>query len=187
MDLTDADHFNFWINPDADQDYRLEINLQEDDNEDDAINPPDDDEFQYNCDVSPTGPCAESGGGWQLISIPLADFFDDNSFLTGGNGVLDPVPTAAGGNGQLVNIVIAVIGNSGSDANFRTDYWAFSDGSLAKPIIDDFEDGVAPGTPCPPDPGPLGFCTFQDDNSFVAKQQRTHHLPRSRISIRLTM
>ena len=66
----------------------------------------------------------------------------------------------------LVNIVVVVIGNSGSDATFRTDYWAFSDGSLSKPIIDDFEDGVAPGTSCVGIP--LGFCTFQDASSSVS-------------------
>ncbi len=172
-DLTGTDHFNFWINPDAGQDYTLEINLQDDDNGDDAANTGDDDEFQYNCVVSPTGPCAVSGGGWQQISIPLADFFDDNSFFTGGNGVLDAVPTSGGGNGQLINVVIAVIGNSGSDATFRTDYWAFSEGSLANPIliIDDFESGVAPGTPCVGIP--LGFCTFQDASSAVAISSTT--------------
>jgi len=164
-DLTGSDHFNFWINPDAGQDYTLEINLQDDDNGDDAINDPNDDEFQYNCVVSPSGPCAVSGGGWQLVSIPLAEFFDDNSFLTGGNGVLDPAPTSAGGNGQLINIVIAVIGNSGSDVNFRTDYWVFSEGSLLKTIIDDFESGLPTGTDT--DGNVIGFRIFNDPNSSV--------------------
>lgn len=128
LDLTDAESFSFWINPDAGQDFTLEINLQDDDNGDNVIPfPPDanDDEFQYNCVVSPTGPCAISGGGWQLVTIPLADFFDDNSFLFGGNGVLDAISTENGGNGQLLNIVFAVISNSGADATFRTDYWVF--------------------------------------------------------------
>ncbi|MCB0008935.1 MAG: hypothetical protein KDE04_20855, partial [Anaerolineales bacterium] len=137
-------------------------NLQEDDNSDGAANAADDDEFQYNCVVSPAGPCAISGGGWQQISIPLADFFDDNSFFTGGNGVLDAVPVASGGNGQLINVVIAIIGNSGSDVNFRTDYWAFSDGPLATPtlLIDDFENGLPSGTDG--DGNPIGFFTFSD-------------------------
>ncbi|MBV7335120.1 family 16 glycosylhydrolase [Chloroflexi bacterium TSY] len=161
-DLAGIAYFNFWINPDAGQDYTLEINLQEDDNGDDAAAGNDDDEFQYNCVVSPTGPCATSGGGWQQISIPLADFFDDNSFLTGGNGVLDAVPTSGGGNGQLINVVIAVIGNTGSDVNFRTDYWAFSTDSLATPmqIVDDFENGLPSGTDG--DGVPIGFFTFSD-------------------------
>jgi len=177
VDLTGTDHFNFWINPDADQDYTLEINLQDDDNGNGTIESPDDDEFQYNCVISPSGPCAESGVGWQLVSIPLADFFDDNSFLTGGNGVLDPVPASNGGNGQLINVVIAVIGNSGSDATFRTDYWAFSEGALASPIliVDDFEEGVAPGVPC--DGIPLGFCTFAGTSSVSIAATTTPPAP----------
>ena len=60
LDLSSATHFNFWINPNAGQDYTLEINLQDDDNGDNTTTQPDDDEFQYNCVVSPTGPCAIS-------------------------------------------------------------------------------------------------------------------------------
>ncbi len=141
-DLTGATHFNFWINPDAGQDYTLEVNLQDDDNGDNTTTPPDDEEFQFNCVVSPIGPCATSGGGWQLVSIPLADFVKDTSFLFGGNGVFDPVPDSEGGNGQLINVVFAVISNSGADATFRTDYWTF--GGPAAPSLavwDDFEDG----------------------------------------------
>lgn len=176
-DLTGTDRFNFWINPDASQDYTLEINLQDDDDGDNGIGSPADDEFQFNCAISPTGPCAISGGGWQQVSIPLADFFDDNSFLTGGNGVLDAEPASAGGNGQLVNVVIAVIGNSGSDATFRTDYWAFSDGPLTNPIliIDDFESGVAPGAPCVGIP--LGFCTFAGTSSVSIAAATTPPAP----------
>ncbi|MFN2141176.1 MAG: carbohydrate binding domain-containing protein [Candidatus Promineifilaceae bacterium] len=176
-DLSGADHFNFWINPDAGQDYTLEINLQDDDNGDNNAVPADDDEFQFNCVVSATGPCAVSGDGWQLVSIPLADFFDDNSYFTGGNGVLDPVPTSAGGNGQLINVVFAVIGNSGSDATFRTDYWTFAEGSAVTPIliVDDFENGVAPGTSCVGIP--LGFCTFAGASSVSIAAQTTPPAP----------
>jgi hypothetical protein len=161
-DLSGMDHFNFWINPDAGQDYTLEINLQDDDTGDDLADAAVDDEFQYDCVVSATGPCAVAGGGWQLVSIPLADFFDDNSFFTGGNGSLDAVPTSSGGNGQLINAVIAVIGNSGSDVNFRTDYWAFSTGPLTVPsqMIDDFENGLPNGTDG--DGNAIGFLTFSD-------------------------
>jgi beta-glucanase (GH16 family) len=169
-DLSGTEYFNFWINPDAGQDYTLEINLQEDDNSNGSADAGDDDEFQYNCVVGPTGPCAVAGGGWQLVSIPLDDFFDDNSFFTGGNGVLDPTPPARGGNGELINVVIAVIGN-GSDVNFRTDYWAFSLAPIVPEVgtvIDDFESGVAPGTPCAPNVPPLDFCTFNGAGSSVA-------------------
>ncbi len=136
LDLPSATFFNFWINPDAGQDYLLEINLQEDDNGDGAINPPDDDEFQYNLTVGPEGSGAEviSGGGWQLVTIPFSSFFDDNSFLFGGNGILDPVSVASGGNGELINVVFAVISNSGADVTFRTDFWAFSNSPLSPDI-----------------------------------------------------
>lgn len=174
-DLTGTYYFNFWINPDAGQDYTLEINLQEDDDGDDDIGSPADDEFQYNCVVSPSGPCAVSGGGWQIVSIPLADFFDDNSFLTGGNGVLDAVPTSGGGNGQLINVVIAVIGNTGSDATFRTDYWAFSDEPLYTLIIDDFESGLPGGTDG--DGVGIGFVTFSDGSPIAITTTDTPPAP----------
>jgi len=169
-DLSGTDHFNFWINPNPGQEYTLEINLQDDDDGDGTITSPEDDEFQYNCVVSATGPCAVAGGGWQFVSIPLGDFFDDNSFITGGNGVLDAVPSAVGGNGELINVIVAVIG-TGSDVNFRTDYWAFSLGAIVPDfgtLIDDFETGVAPGTPCAPGVPPLGFCTFNGAGSSVS-------------------
>jgi beta-glucanase (GH16 family) len=163
-DLSGTDHFNFWINPDAGQEYTLEVNLQEDDNGDDLIAPEADDEYQFNCVISDIGPCAVSGGGWQLVSLPLAEFFRDTSFLFGGNGDLDPVPTAAGGNGQLINVVVAVIG-SGSDVNFRTDYWVFSDGEyVPSTLIDDFENGLPFGSAVP-NGEPVGFYTFQGDGS----------------------
>jgi beta-glucanase (GH16 family) len=176
-DLGASTHFNFWINPDDAQDYTLEINLQDDDNGDDQASAPDDDEFQYNCVVSPSGPCAISGGGWQLVSIPLADFFDDNSFFTGGNGVLDPVATANGGNGQLINVVFAVIGNSGSDVNFRTDYWVFSEGPLAVPtqVIDDFESGLPSGSDV--NGIPIGFYTFSDGSPISIQTTSTPPAP----------
>ncbi|MDH3254142.1 MAG: family 16 glycosylhydrolase [Acidobacteriota bacterium] len=141
LDLDGTTAFNFWINPDPGQDYTLEINLQDDDDGDNGIGSPADDEFQFNCVVSPTGPCALAGGGWQRVSIPLADFFDDNSFLFGGNGVLDPVPVSAGGNGQLINVVFAVISNSGADATFRTDYWNFTPPPPSEVVFDDLEHG----------------------------------------------
>jgi beta-glucanase (GH16 family) len=139
LDLSGTTAFNFWINPDPGQDYTLEINLQDDDNGDNTTTQPDDEEFQFNCVVSPTGPCAVSGGGWQRVSIPLDSFFKDTSFLFGGNGVFDPVPTSAGGNGQLINVVFAVISNSGADVTFRTDYWNFTPPPPTEVVFDDME------------------------------------------------
>jgi beta-glucanase (GH16 family) len=154
LDLGGYTHFDIWLLPDTGQDYTLEINLQDDDNGDDFVpgNPDGaDDEFQYDVIVSPTGPHVISGAGWQHLSIPLADFFDDNSYHWGGNGVWDPVPTSEGGNGQLVNVVITILGNDGSDATFRTDHWAFTrrTGSVAGRVWDDLDgngvDDAEPG------------------------------------------
>ena len=132
LNLADATHFNFWINPAAGQSYTLEIQFQEDDNGDDLIPTPstDDDEFQFDCVVGANGPCATAGGGWQLVSIPFTDLFDDNSFHNGGNATFDPVPVSEGGNGQLVNVVITVLG-SRTGINFDTDYWTFVDSTQA--------------------------------------------------------
>ena len=142
----DLTEFRMWINPDPGQDYLLEINLQEDDNGDGNA----DEEFQFNCTISASGPCAIAGGGWQLVTIPLASFFDDNSFLTGGNGVLDPVSPANGGNGILTDIVMAITSNSGADVTFRTDYWLFyaalpdADGDGVDDSIDNCTDVANP-------------------------------------------
>ncbi|MCA9759066.1 MAG: family 16 glycosylhydrolase [Candidatus Eisenbacteria bacterium] len=151
LDLSDATHFTFWIHPDAGQDYTLEINLQDDDDGDDQVpSSPngEDDEFQFDFRVSPTGPGAISGGGWQYVSLPLSEFFDDNSFHWGGNGVFDPIAVDNGGNGRLVNVVVTVIGESGSDATFRTDRWAFTrqTGTVQGTLWEDLDgDGFADG------------------------------------------
>jgi beta-glucanase (GH16 family) len=133
VDISGMTHFSFWINPDPGQNYRLELNIQDDDNGDGNISNAADDEFQYNCEIGPSGPCAISGGGWQLVTVPISSFVADNSSVFGGNDILD---TAPGGNGQLVNMVVAVVSNSGADATFRTDYWVF------KNLTDTDGDGV---------------------------------------------
>ena len=149
-DLTAMTHFSFWINPDVGQDYVLEVNLLGDENGDDSISgTPDgqDDEFQFNCHVGPTGPCAVAGGGWQLVSIPIADFSDDNSYHFGGNGIFDPFPVGGGGNGQLVEVILALVSNSGADINFRTDSWMFTNEStsIAGRVWNDADGNGLPG------------------------------------------
>lgn len=153
LDLTGWTHFEMWINPDAGQDYVLEINLQDDDNGDNSVpaNPDGaDDEFQYSLAVGPNGPGAISGGGWQHISIPLASFVDDNSYHFGGDGSFDPQPVSQGGNGQLINVVIAIVSNTGADVTFRTDLWSFSrrEGSVSGRLWDDINgNGLSAGEP----------------------------------------
>ncbi|MEM8712419.1 MAG: SdrD B-like domain-containing protein, partial [Planctomycetota bacterium] len=148
-----ATHFDFWIKPDPGRDFFLEVNLQDDDNNDGAIpSVPDgaDDEFQHVIRIAPSGGDVTSGGGWQLVSIPLDEFTDDNSFHTGGNGVLDLVPAGAGGNGELINVVFAMVNQGTFGANFRTDNWAFTrrTSSIGGRVWNDIgADGVDLGEP----------------------------------------
>jgi beta-glucanase (GH16 family) len=153
IDLAASTHFEMWINPDAGQEFVIEINLQDDDNGDNEIPAsPDgqDDEFQYELLIGPPGSPVVSGGGWQKVSIPLADFYDDNTFLTGGNGVLDLRSTGLGGNGQLINIVMTLVTLNGQPASFRTDHWSFvrPESEIAGRVWDDLNsDGLSNGEP----------------------------------------
>jgi len=153
VDLSGATHFEMWIQPDAGQDYVLEINLQDDDDGDNAIpgNPNGaDDEFQYALTVGPAGSEIVSSGGWQRVSIPLSEFVDDNTYHFGGNGILDPAPTSAGGNGQLVNVVFALISLNGTPVTFRTDRWDFTRrvSSISGRVWNDADgDGIGIGEP----------------------------------------
>ena len=145
LSLQGATHFNFWINPEAGQSYTLEVQFQDDDNGDDQVPAPssDDDEFQFDCVINAAGPCAVAGGGWQLVSIPLDQLVDDNSFHNGGNSIFDPISVADGGNGQLINVVITVVGNQ-SAVNFDTDYWNFVDSTQVTSVtpVDELPEAI---------------------------------------------
>lgn len=155
LNLEDATHFEFWIQPDAGLEGVYTINLQDDDNGDNTIpNPPTgaDDEFHALLSIGGPGSDIVAGGGWQHVIVPLADFEDDNSYLWGGNGVLDAVPTSAGGNGQLINVVIALSSANGNDITLRTDAWRFTRraGSISGVVYDDRDgngtrDALEPG------------------------------------------
>ena len=129
VDLDGATHLDLWMRADAGVDGVIELNLQDDDDGDDKIaDTPDgaDDEFQLVLTVGPQGSDLVAGAGWQLLSLPLSSFVDDNSYHFGGNGILDPVPVKDGGNGQLVNIVFVLISNTGGDMDLHSDLWAFT-------------------------------------------------------------
>lgn len=128
-DFTGTDTFTMWINPDAGTEFTLEINIQEDENGDGFITPAEDEEWQYSCVIGPAGPCAISGGGWQKVEMPLADFVDDFTFLFGGDDVL---------NGVLHTMVAAVVGATNDAVTFRTDQWQFENSSF----VDSDGDGV---------------------------------------------
>jgi hypothetical protein len=119
-DISGMTRFNFWINPDEHPLYLIQVNLQEDVDGDGSFDGfGNDDEFQYDLYVSPSNREAVSSGGWQLISIPLSSFYDDNSVFNGGDGILD---------NKIIYVVFAII-TSGPDISFRTDYWTFSNES----------------------------------------------------------
>jgi hypothetical protein len=99
------------------------MNIQDDDNSSGSIETNHDEEYQYICEISNTGPCAIAGGGWQLIQIPIDDFTRDTSYMSGGNLSLD---TAEGGNGKAEAFVIAIINQGASNVNFVTDQWQFA-------------------------------------------------------------
>ena len=123
-DLSEATHFEMWINIDPGTDGIIDIKLQDDDNGDGVIGDAglgEDDEFKYELLVKPAG-----SGGWQHVAIPLDSFTDDNSYHWGGNGILDATPPAMGGNGELINLVMVLTTNSGTSMTFRTDHWAFT-------------------------------------------------------------
>ncbi|MBT8446152.1 MAG: glycoside hydrolase family 16 protein, partial [Gammaproteobacteria bacterium] len=117
IDISGYESFSFWVDPAPGETYTLEILLQDDDNGDGFYTSSLDDEFKFNCEVSPTGPCVVAGGGWQLITVPLADFEDRSA---GGNGIMDTIPVADGGNGQLVAPLILARGSGVGTATFNT-------------------------------------------------------------------
>jgi beta-glucanase (GH16 family) len=95
--------------------------------------------------------------GWRRIFIPWSDFTRATDFQPGG---------APDDGFTLTEIwAWAIVLPLGVDTVY------FDDIGVENHVIDDFESGVAPGTGCVGIP--LGFCTFQDDPSFVAIQAAT--------------
>lgn len=131
--IEDMTHFTFWINPISGSEYTLEVNLQEDDNFDGEVSIYEDDEFQFDVIVSSIGQGAIVGKGWQKISIPLVDFYDDDSYLRNGNGTFDAVE----GNTNLLSIAISIINHGGDKIEFQTKNWAFNNHPIQKNNIAD--------------------------------------------------
>jgi beta-glucanase (GH16 family) len=90
--------------------------------------------------------------GWRRIYIPWEDFTRATDFQPGG----------APDDGFTLTEVWAwsIVLPQGVDTVYLDDF------ALINRVVDDFEDGVAPGTPCAGIP--LGFCTFQDASSVIA-------------------
>ena len=107
---------------------------------------------------------AEFDDQWRLVSAPVSSMLD---LGTGGNGTFD------GALDEVVVVIAGVQGPDGSIVQVDFDLFAFSsggplEGPSAVQVIDDFESGVVPGTPCASGEPPLNFCTFSGAGSSVA-------------------
>ena len=154
-------YFNVWVlnQSDATVDgYTLELTIREDLDGNGWTNGAED---SFRLDTAFTSSSFDDQ--WTLVSAPL------NSMInlgTGGDGTF---------NGALDEVVIVIAGVTGANPSVVEvdfDQFSFSEGPLIGPgpstTIDDFESGVAPGTPCAPAVPPLNFCTFNGAGSSVS-------------------
>jgi len=94
-DLGSDPYFTMYLQSDATSTYTLEINLQEDQDGNDAFDGSGatDDEYEYEYVVEP------SASGYTRISVPLSAFEDDNAVNSGGDGQLSS---------RIANLVFAI-------------------------------------------------------------------------------
>jgi beta-glucanase (GH16 family) len=139
--------------------YTLELTIRED-TDGDGWTAGEEDSFRLDTPFT----SAEFDDQWRLVSAPVSSMLDLD---TGGNGTFD---------GALDEVVVVIAGVQGPDESIVQvdfDLFAFSsggplEGPSAVQVIDDFESGVEPGTPCASGVPPLGFCTFSGAGSSVA-------------------
>jgi beta-glucanase (GH16 family) len=97
-------------------------------------------------------PFTDTAAGWQLISIPFADFTRATDFQPGG---------APDDGFTLTEIwAWAIVLPQGADTIY------FDDFALQRRIVDDFENGLPSGTDA--NGVPVGFYTFQGPGSAIA-------------------
>jgi beta-glucanase (GH16 family) len=138
--------------------YSLELTIREDTDGDGWT---DGEEDSFRLDTAFTS--ADFDDQWRLVSAPVSSMTD---LETGGNGTFD------GALDEVVIVIGGVTGANPSDVVVDFDLFAFSSGGPlegvpAVQVIDDFESGAAPGTPCASQAPPLGFCTFNGAGSSV--------------------
>jgi hypothetical protein len=117
-----ADKLNFYFyNPIANLgDASIDAVIQEDDHKGASFDNALDDEWLSNIKIN-------RQAGWQLISLPLKNFKDNN---TGGNGVFDNGYTHGGGKIFNVEIRANRVNPSETSAKYYVDMIAFSEGDL---------------------------------------------------------
>ena len=136
-----GDTFNMRIKADPHQTLQLDIELHDDDNKDGEF-----DQKLKQDDLFKTTITLKADSGYQLISIPYSDFTDINPGNRG-NGRFDPVAIASGGNGLLLEVVLAVTSEndtpSSTTFNIAVDDIHFKSGSQLLAVYDDFEQAVS--------------------------------------------
>ena len=113
------DKLNFYFLNNSSSTLPLKIKLTEDDDNNNYFEFWTDDSWTYTQQIP-------SAGGWQLFSIPLNQFIDEN---TGGNGIFDASYTGAGG--MLFSISFHFSKNQDvSSETYFIDMICFSDGNM---------------------------------------------------------
>jgi beta-mannanase len=120
-----TDNLNFYMNLNKNGNDSLKILLQEDDNGDSQYRKEDDDEWAYSIDLKQNRSFEK--GGWQLISIPLLKFKDNN---TGGDGVFN----CNYKNGKLLCFTVSFMNHHPLNDKQKTsfDFICFSKGDLTE-------------------------------------------------------
>jgi hypothetical protein len=121
LDAT-VDYLNFYIyNPTGNSGAaNLKVLITEDDNQNNIYEHGSDDKWVYTITIP-------QSGNWQLVSVPLSSFTDDN---LGGNGVFDAAYTNAAGMLFSVGFVFTKPVPSASVDNYFIDMICFSEGPL---------------------------------------------------------
>jgi len=113
------DHFNFYFyNPVSSA--QIQVNITEDDNQNDVFEGSADDIWSYTITTA-------QNPQWQLFSIPLSAFTDNNS---AGNGIFDASYTNAAGKIFSVSFIFTKPSSSAGFDQYYMDMICFSEGAL---------------------------------------------------------
>jgi beta-glucanase (GH16 family) len=150
QDWSNYTSFDFWFKgTGSGQSYLAEIS-------DNRSDPNTDTSERFNA------PFEDTTSDWRYVSIPFTDFSRSGGFQP---------PGAPDDGFTLTEIWAWAI-----PLPVHADTVYVDDVALGLRVIDDFEDGVAPGGPCAP-PEPLGFCTFVGTGSVTIANATTPPAP----------
>lgn len=117
-----ADYLNFYFyNPPANSSHAvISVNISEDDNQDDVFQGNADDVWTYTLTANPSGQ-------WQLFSLPLSSFVDNN---IGGNGIFDAAYSNPGGKIFSVSFIFSKPVPASTFDQYYMDMICFSEGTV---------------------------------------------------------